>query len=55
VLIGNVNTALTTLEKSGFETDIVQIQVSTGQAMPWNLMLKGGNPVFIIRGRNIKK
>lgn len=55
VLLGNVNTALTTLEKRGFETDIVQIQVSTGQAMPWNLMLKGGNPVFIIRGSNIKK
>lgn len=51
VLLGNVNTALTTLSDLGFETDITQIQVSSGHAMPWNLMLKAGNPVFIIRGK----
>jgi precorrin-6Y C5,15-methyltransferase (decarboxylating) len=51
VLLGNVHTALTTLENLGFETDIVQIQVSSGHAMPWNLMLKAGNPVFVIRGK----
>ncbi len=50
VLLGNVHTAMTTLETLGFETDIVQIQVNSGHAMPWNMMLKAGNPVFIIRG-----
>jgi len=50
VLIGNVHTAMTTLEALGYRTDVVQVQVNTGYAMPWNLMLKAGNPVFIIRG-----
>lgn len=50
VLLGNVHTAMNTLETLGFETDITQVQVNTGHAMPWNVMLKAGNPVFIIRG-----
>lgn len=51
VLLTNVQTALQTLNNHGLETDIIQIQVSTSHAMPWDLMLKAQNPVFIIRGK----
>ncbi|MBU1169433.1 MAG: precorrin-6y C5,15-methyltransferase (decarboxylating) subunit CbiE [Proteobacteria bacterium] len=51
VLLSNVQAARDTLGLHGFETDLVQIQVSTGHAMPFDLMLKAHNPVFIIRGR----
>lgn len=50
VLLSNVQTAMNTLKHAGLDTDIVQIQVSTGHNMPWDLMLKAQNPVFIIRG-----
>ncbi len=50
VLLGNVSSVLEKLEKLNFNTDIVQIQVSCGHPMPWNLMLKSQNPVFIISG-----
>lgn len=51
VLLSNVQTAMATLKEAGLEIDIVQIQVSTGHAMPWDLMLKAQNPVFVISGR----
>ena len=51
VLISNVQTAMNALKEAGLETDIVQIQVSTGHEMPWDLMLKAQNPVFVIRGK----
>jgi len=50
VLLGNVTSVLEKLDQLNFNTDIVQIQVSQGHPMPWNLMLKSQNPVFIISG-----
>ena len=51
VLLQNVAVAIHTLDSRGFDTDIVQIQVSAGQRMPWDRMLKAQNPVFIIQGK----
>jgi precorrin-6Y C5,15-methyltransferase (decarboxylating) len=50
VLVGNVTSVLEKMDQLNFKTDIVQIQVSRGHHMPWNLMLKSQNPVFIISG-----
>ncbi|WP_457553754.1 precorrin-6y C5,15-methyltransferase (decarboxylating) subunit CbiE [Desulfobacula sp.] len=50
VLLGNVTSVLEKLNQLNFNTDIVQIQVSHGHPMPWNLILKSQNPVFIISG-----
>jgi len=50
VLLGSVSSVLEKLEELNFNTEIVQLQVSRGHPMPWNLMLKGQNPVFIISG-----
>ncbi len=50
VLLGNVTSVLKKMAQLNLNTDIVQIQVSRGHHMPWNLMLKSQNPVFIISG-----
>jgi precorrin-6Y C5,15-methyltransferase (decarboxylating) len=50
VLLGNVTSVLEKMDQLNFNTNIVQIQVSHGHHMPWNLMLKSQNPVFIISG-----
>ncbi|MCP3872120.1 MAG: precorrin-6y C5,15-methyltransferase (decarboxylating) subunit CbiE [Desulfobacteraceae bacterium] len=50
VLLANVTAVLEKMDQLHFNTDIVQIQVSRGHHMPWNLMLKSQNPVFIISG-----
>ena len=50
VLLGSVSSVLEKLEELNFNTEIVQLQVSRGHPLPWNLMLKGQNPVFIISG-----
>jgi precorrin-6Y C5,15-methyltransferase (decarboxylating) len=50
VLIPNVQIAVTTLRKLGFETDVIQIQVHRGREMPWGDRLEAQNPVWIISG-----
>ncbi|WP_207683339.1 precorrin-6y C5,15-methyltransferase (decarboxylating) subunit CbiE [Desulfonema magnum] len=50
VLLSNIETALSTLRRIGFKTDIVQIQISRGQDMPWSERLEAQNPVWIISG-----
>lgn len=50
VLLDNVAKIIKTLDTLNFSTEIVQIQVNCGHKMPWNLMLKSYNPVFIISG-----
>jgi precorrin-6Y C5,15-methyltransferase (decarboxylating) len=53
VLLASTISVLETLDKLKFKTDMVQIQVSHGHKMPWSLMLKSQNPVFIIFGEKI--
>ncbi len=50
VLLSNIETALSTLRRIRFKTDIVQIQISRGQDMPWSERLEAQNPVWIISG-----
>jgi len=50
VLLSNVTTAMDTLNQLGFETEMVQIQVSRSSRMPWSERLQAENPVFIISG-----
>jgi precorrin-6Y C5,15-methyltransferase (decarboxylating) len=50
VLMSSVTTAIDTLKNLGFKTDVVQVQVSRGQAMPWGERLEAQNPVWIISG-----
>jgi precorrin-6B C5,15-methyltransferase / cobalt-precorrin-6B C5,C15-methyltransferase len=51
VLIDNLATARRSLEASGFEVDMVQIQVSRGKPMPYSQRFEAANPVWIISGR----
>jgi precorrin-6Y C5,15-methyltransferase (decarboxylating) len=50
VLIQNLETALTTLKRIGFKSEVIQIQLSRGKNMPWGQRLEAQNPVWIIRG-----
>ena len=50
VLVPNVLTAANTLEKLGFKTSTVQVQVSHNRKMPWAQRLEAQNPVWIITG-----
>jgi precorrin-6B methylase 2 len=51
VLIENLQTAQTTLEKNGFSNSIIQAHLSRSHKMPYGSMLKSENPVWIITGR----
>lgn len=51
VLLKSMTDGIETLENLGFETDVIQIQINTGHNMPWNLMLKSQNPVWVICGK----
>jgi len=53
VLLSNVEAARETLEKLGFETGIIQAQISRSRPMPWALRLEALNPVWIITGFRI--
>ncbi|MBW1759002.1 MAG: precorrin-6y C5,15-methyltransferase (decarboxylating) subunit CbiE [Deltaproteobacteria bacterium] len=55
VLIANIDTALGTLERIGFKTEIVQVQINRGRNMPWGKRLEAQNPVWIISGTKEKK
>ncbi len=50
VLLVNVQQAVEALFAHGINADLIQVQVSRGQAMPWGQRLKAGNPVWIISG-----
>ena len=50
VLLANVETARTTLEKLGFNTEIIQVQINRSRQMPWTARLDPLNPVWIITG-----
>jgi len=50
VLIPNVETARATLEKLGFNTEIIQVQINRSRQMPWAERLEPLNPVWIITG-----
>jgi len=50
VLVQNIQTALDTLQKNRFITEIIQVQISAGKAMPWGERLAAQNPVWIVTG-----
>ena len=50
VLIPNVQVALSTLKRLGFETEAIQVQISRSREMPWAERLEAQNPVWIITG-----
>ncbi len=50
ILMPNVETARLTLEKLGFETEVIQAQISRSRPMPWAARLEALNPVWIITG-----
>ncbi|PID74144.1 MAG: bifunctional cobalt-precorrin-7 (C(5))-methyltransferase/cobalt-precorrin-6B (C(15))-methyltransferase [Desulfobacterales bacterium] len=49
VLLDSLSAGLGELENAGWETEIVQMQISRGHDMPWSRMLKAQNPLWIIR------
>ncbi len=50
VLLQTIATTLACLEKHGFSTEVVQIQVSRSKTMPYGDRLEAVNPVWIISG-----
>lgn len=50
VLLKNMSRSLDVLERLGFETEIIQMQINYGHKMPWNQMLKSQNPIWIVKG-----
>ena len=48
VILKSVTCALEVLSQLGFETEVVQIQISRSRPMPWGERLQAENPVFII-------
>jgi len=50
VLLSNLEAARETLENLGFETGIIQAQISRSRPMPWAARLEALNPVWIISG-----
>ena len=50
VLIPNAEAARATLEKLGFTTEVIQVQINRSREMPWAERLEALNPVWIISG-----
>jgi precorrin-6B C5,15-methyltransferase / cobalt-precorrin-6B C5,C15-methyltransferase len=50
VLLQNVHDAAAALQKLGFATETVQIQIHRSEPMPWSERLEALNPVWIITG-----
>jgi precorrin-6Y C5,15-methyltransferase (decarboxylating) len=50
VLFPNVEAARGTLEKLGFDTEIIQAQINRSRPMPWAARLEALNPVWIVTG-----
>jgi len=53
VLIPNVEAARATLEKLGFNIEIIQVQINRSRQMPWAERLEALNPVWIVTGLRI--
>jgi precorrin-6Y C5,15-methyltransferase (decarboxylating) len=53
VLIPNAEVARATLEKLGFNTEVIQVQINRSRQMPWAERLEALNPVWIISGLRI--
>ncbi len=54
VLLANINTAVSSLKRAGFNTEVVQVQVSKSKDMPWSARMAAQNPVWIITGQREK-
>ncbi len=50
VLLPNLTAAEETLRELGMETEVIQVQVSRGRAMPWGRRLEALNPVWVVSG-----
>jgi precorrin-6Y C5,15-methyltransferase (decarboxylating) len=50
VLTANLETALKTMDESGFETAAIQIQVNRSKAMPFSRRFVASDPVWIVTG-----
>ncbi len=50
VLMNNIQCAEATMEKTGFDTQMIQIQVNRKKSMPYSSRMKAENPVWIITG-----
>ena len=50
VLLDNIQAALDAMQQLGWEADLVQVQVSRSQKMPWSRRMAAHNPVWIISG-----
>ena len=50
VLLDSLNTALATMKRQGFDTDVTQIQISRSRPMPNGERMEALNPVWIVRG-----
>jgi len=53
VLIPNAEVARATLEKLGFNTEVIQVQINRSRQMPWAERLEALNPVWIVTGSRI--
>jgi precorrin-6Y C5,15-methyltransferase (decarboxylating) len=51
VIIPNLTTAMEGLKALGCQTEMVQVQISRSQTMPWAERLQAQNPVWIISAR----
>ena len=50
VLLPNIQVATDSLTALGFNTEVVQVQVSRSRKMPWATRLEARNPVWIVTG-----
>jgi precorrin-6Y C5,15-methyltransferase (decarboxylating) len=50
VLIPNLQTVMTALDRLKFETEVIQVQINRGRQMPWAERFEAQNPVWIISG-----
>ena len=50
VLLSSLEAAGRELQRLGFDTDIVQVQINRGRSMPWGERLEAENPVWIVSG-----
>jgi precorrin-6Y C5,15-methyltransferase (decarboxylating) len=50
VLLPNIQIAADALATLGFETEVVQVQVSRSRNMPWAARMEAQNPVWIVTG-----
>jgi len=51
VLLDNLEATQKTLQKAGFSTEVIQIQIQRSKVMPWSQRFEAQNPVWIITGK----